>query len=119
MNTLLIRASYSLRPPSCSSRYAVVYGKQLTTWTDRLRRWRSSPQSENDSTNTAEAANTEADAIATTKDGNSDNGLDDNPLSQLVKEKDEVITKQRAELEELNVHMNHNRVDINTLIQRT
>lgn len=105
MSTLLTRVSYCLRAPSCSSRYATVYGKQLATWTDRLKRWHSSPKSENEPTSTKsnEKSNTEEADTVTSKDGSSDNGADDNPLSRLVKEKDEIIAKQKAELEELNV----------------
>ena len=77
----------------------MVYGKQLATWRDRLKRWHSSPKSEKEPT-TESASETDT---VTTKDSNSDNGVDDNPLSQLVAERDETIAKQKAELEELNV----------------
>ena len=95
MSTLLTRVSYSLRVPSCLSRCTVVYGKQLTTWSDRLKRWHSSPKSEKDTT--AKESSTETDSA------NSDNGVDGNQLSQLSDERDEMIAKQKAELEELNV----------------
>ena len=100
MSTLLNRVNYCLRTPSYSSRYAVVYGKQLATWRDHLKRWHSSPKSEKDSSTTESASETDT---AAAKDGCSDNGVDDNPLSQLVAERDETIAKQKAELEELNV----------------
>lgn len=103
MSTLFTRVSYCLRAPTCSSRYAVVYGKQLATWRDRLKRWHSSPKSEKEQAAATKTESfTETDTIAT-KDSNPDDGVDDNPLSQLVKEKDEMIAKQKTELEELNV----------------
>ena len=78
----------------------MIYGKQLATWRDRLKRWHSSPKSEKEPSTTE--STTETETVAT-KDGNSDDGVEDNPLSKLVEEKDKMIAKQSAELEELNV----------------
>ena len=101
MSALLSRVNYCLRVPSCSSRYTVVYGKQLATWRDRLKRWNSSPDNSNNNNSIPKEQATET---PTTKDSNSVNGVvDDNPLSEVIKEKDELITSQKAELEELNV----------------
>lgn len=102
MSSLLTRVSYCLRSPSCPSRYTVVYGKQLATRRDRLKRWHSSPKSENETT-TADSRESTAEADSVTKDSSSNDGVEDNPLSQLVKERDETIAKQKAELEGLNV----------------
>ena len=99
MSSLVTRVNFCLRTPSCSSRCTAVYGKQLATWADRLKRWRSSPKSEKEPTAT-ESSTTADDTI----DNSSGNGVDD-PSSKLVKEKEEMIAKQKAELEELNVSL--------------
>jgi len=108
MSALSSRVNYCLRVPSCSSRYAVVCGKQLATWRDRFKRWNSSPDNSNNNsspklekelaTEVGKAATTEAE---TAKDINGI--VDDSPLSEVVKQKDEMIANQKAELEELNV----------------
>ena len=95
MSTLLNRMSYCLRVPSCTSRHSIVYGKKLATWTDRLKRWNSSPKSDNEppaeqSKETSSKASTE-------------NEVDENPLAKVVKEKEETIAKQTTELEDLQV----------------
>ena len=101
MSAVLTRMGYCLRAPTCSSRCAVVYGKQLGTWRDRLKRWHSSPKSEKvPSTESVELSETDKGA---TKESGSDNGVDDNPLSKLIKERDETVAQQKAEIEELNV----------------
>ena len=99
MSTVLTRMGYCLRAPSCSTRYIVVYGKQLGTWRDRLKRWHSSPKSENKPS----TESTETDKGAAKDSDSADNGVDDNPLSKLVKERDDTIAQQKTELEELNV----------------
>ena len=96
MSALLNRLSYCLHVPSCPNRHAVVYGKQLATWSDSLKRWHSSPKSEKEQPTTESVSEP-------TKDSSSDDGAGDNTLSQLVAERDETIEKQKAELEELNV----------------
>ena len=96
MSVLLNRVSHCLRAPPCSSRYTVVYGKQLATWRDRLKRWHSSPKSEKQPT--PETASDTA-----SNKSSCDDGADESPLTQLVAEKDEMIAKQKTELEELNV----------------
>ena len=109
MSALLNRVSHCLRVPPCSSRYTVVYGKQLATWRDRLKRWHSSPKSENEPT-------TETADTVSTKDSRSDDGADDDPLTRLVAEKDEMIAKQKTELEELNVRAMHSTIAASSIM---
>ena len=80
----------------------MIYGKQLGTWRDRLKRWHSSPKSEKEPS-TESTESTEADKGAAKDSDSADNGVDDNPLAKLVKERDDMIAQQKTELEELNV----------------
>lgn len=98
MSSLLNRMSYCLRVPSCTSRHSIVYGKKLATWTDRLKRWNSSPNSDNKTSAAATEQSNE-----TSSESSTENEVDENPLAKVVKEKEETITKQATELEELQV----------------
>jgi len=75
-----------------------VYGKKLATWTDRLKRWNSSPNSDNKTSAAATEQSNE-----TSSESSTENEVDENPLAKVVKEKEETITKQATELEELQV----------------
>ena len=97
MSSLLNRVSYCLRVPSCTSRHSLVYGKKLATWTDRLKRWNSTPKSDNEASTAAEQSQENS------SDASTESEIAENPLTKVVKEKEETIEKQKAELEDLHV----------------